>query len=42
VINSHHFQSAWGPNKKAAEQKAALNALIELEIEDYSPDDKQL
>ena len=36
VINQRHFPSAWGNNKKEAEQKAALNALIELEvIKDY-------
>ena len=27
-----HFQSAWGTNKKEAEQKAALNALVELDV----------
>ena len=32
VINDRHFQSAWGTNKKEAEQKAALNALVELEV----------
>jgi ribonuclease III len=32
VINQRHFPSAWGNNKKEAEQKAALNALIELGI----------
>lgn len=36
VINQRHFPSAWGNNKKEAEQKAALNALIELGvIKDY-------
>lgn len=30
VINDRHFPSAWGTNKKEAEQKAALNALIDL------------
>ncbi len=30
VIDSRHFDSAWGTNKKEAEQKAALNALVEL------------
>jgi ribonuclease-3 len=30
VIGGRHFPSAWGTNKKEAEQKAALNALIEL------------
>lgn len=32
VINDQHFQSAWGTNKKEAEQKAALNALVELDV----------
>jgi ribonuclease-3 len=32
VIAARHFSSAWGPNKKEAEQKAAFNALIELGI----------
>ena len=32
VIADHHFSSAWGINKKEAEQKAALNALIELGV----------
>ncbi|MHC4482013.1 MAG: ribonuclease III [Planctomycetota bacterium] len=32
VIAERHFASAWGTNKKEAEQKAALNALIELGI----------
>lgn len=32
VINERHFLSAWGTNKKEAEQKAAFNALIELGI----------
>jgi ribonuclease-3 len=36
VINHRHFASAWGNNKKEAEQKAALNALVELGvIKDY-------
>jgi ribonuclease-3 len=36
VINERRFTSAWGTNKKEAEQKAALNALIELGvIKDY-------
>ena len=30
VIGEHHFASAWGTNKKEAEQKAAFNALVEL------------
>ncbi len=32
VIDRRHFPSAWGTNKKDAEQKAALNALVELGI----------
>ena len=32
VINDRHFPSAWGTNKKEAEQKAALNALVELDV----------
>jgi len=32
VIDDRHFPSAWGTNKKEAEQKAAFNALIELGI----------
>jgi ribonuclease-3 len=32
VIADRHFTSAWGTNKKEAEQKAAFNALIELEV----------
>jgi len=32
VIDDRHFQSAWGTNKKEAEQKAALNALVELDV----------
>jgi ribonuclease-3 len=36
VISERRFTSAWGTNKKEAEQKAALNALIELDIiKDY-------
>ncbi len=31
-INGRRFKSAWGPSKKDAEQKAALNALMELEL----------
>ena len=39
VIGDQHFPSAWGTNKKEAEQKAAFNALIELGlIEDSDPD----
>ncbi len=32
VISDRHFPSAWGSNKKEAEQKAAYNALVELEV----------
>jgi len=32
VINDRHFPSAWGTNKKEAEQKAAFNALVELDV----------
>jgi ribonuclease-3 len=32
VINERHFLSAWGTNKKEAEQKAAFNALVELGV----------
>jgi len=32
VIDQRHFPSAWGQNKKEAEQKAAYNALVELGV----------
>jgi ribonuclease-3 len=32
VMAGRHFSSAWGTNKKEAEQKAALNALVELGV----------
>ncbi len=32
VIAERHFKSAWGTNKKEAEQKAAFNALVELGV----------
>ena len=32
VIGSRHFTSAWGVNKKQAEQKAAFNALVDLNV----------
>ncbi len=32
VIDQQHFPSAWGANKKEAEQKAAYNALAELGV----------
>jgi ribonuclease-3 len=42
VLGEHHFPSAWGSNKKQAEQKAAFNALVELGVfeEVSSPDDE--
>jgi ribonuclease-3 len=42
VIGERHFPSAWGTNKKEAEQKAALNALTELGIiKDYRENTEQ-
>lgn len=38
VVDGRHFKSAWGNNKKDAEQRAALNALVELEIVKLSPE----
>jgi len=32
VVEQRHFPSAWGTNKKEAEQKAAYNALVELGV----------
>ena len=32
VLEDRHFPSAWGSNKKQAEQKATYNALVELGI----------
>jgi len=32
TIEDRHFPSAWGTNKKEAEQKAAYNALVELGV----------
>ncbi len=32
TISDRHFPSAWGSNKKEAEQKAASNALVELGV----------
>ena len=32
IVAGRHFPSAWGTNKKEAEQKAAFNALVELGI----------
>ena len=37
VLGEQHFSSAWGVNKKDAEQKAAYNALIELGIIEADP-----
>lgn len=36
-IGGRRFKSAWGPSKKDAEQKAALHALIELELMPAEP-----
>ena len=42
VVDNHHFTSAWGTNKKEAEQKAAFNALVELGVlETPSEDDDE-
>jgi ribonuclease-3 len=32
VLDHRHFASAWGVTKKEAEQKAAYNALVEMEV----------
>lgn len=37
VVVGRHFSSAWGTNKKEAEQKAAFNALVELGILEDTP-----
>jgi ribonuclease III len=37
-IGHRHFQSAWGTNKKEAEQKAAYNALVELGVIEKTED----
>jgi len=39
VIEDRHFLSAWGTNKKEAEQKAAFNALIELGVLEDTADE---
>ncbi|NQT01954.1 MAG: ribonuclease III, partial [Planctomycetes bacterium] len=39
VVDDRHFTSAWGTNKKEAEQKAAFNALVELEVLEKPSDD---
>ncbi|HUT31558.1 MAG TPA: ribonuclease III [Sedimentisphaerales bacterium] len=39
VIGERYFRSAWGTNKKEAEQKAAFNALVELgALEETQPE----
>jgi len=39
IVAKQRFQSAWGTNRKEAEQKAAFNALVELGIiKDTFPD----
>lgn len=40
VVAGRHFLSAWGRSKKEAEQKAAFNTLVDLEVlENTLPDD---
>ncbi|MHC4532850.1 MAG: ribonuclease III [Planctomycetota bacterium] len=39
VIDDQHFPSAWGTNKKEAEQKAAFNALVELDVLEKSSEE---
>ena len=39
VIDDRHFPSAWGTNKKEAEQKAAFNALVELGVLENNAED---
>jgi ribonuclease-3 len=39
VVDDRHFTSAWGTNKKEAEQKAAFNALVELGVLDKPSED---
>jgi len=39
VIEDRRFSSAWGTNKKEAEQKAAFNALVELGVLEKSADE---
>jgi ribonuclease-3 len=38
VISGQHFPSAWGKNKKDAEQEAARRALVELGLLDGEPE----
>lgn len=40
VVDDRHFTSAWGTNKKEAEQKAAFNALVELGVLEKSSEDE--
>jgi dsRNA-specific ribonuclease len=42
AIDGKRFNSAWGPNKKMAEQKAALLALEELGLMDPRQIDRVL
>jgi ribonuclease-3 len=42
VVDGKRYNSAWGPNKKMAEQKAALYALEQLGVFDSSEVDKLL
>jgi ribonuclease-3 len=42
VVDGKRYNSAWGPNKKMAEQKAALFALEELGVFDAAEVDKLL
>ncbi len=41
VVDGKHFKSAWGTNKKDAEQKAALNALVELSVIELPQETKE-
>ncbi len=41
-INGRRFTSAWAPNKKQAEQQAALNALHELNVVRHHDDGRVL
>jgi len=41
VIGERHFPSAWGTNKKEAEQKAAFNALVELGVLEKSSQESE-
>ncbi len=39
TVEDRHFPSAWGSNKKEAEQKAAFNALVELGVLEKSAEE---